>query len=146
MTKPAGPPVWKLNPQARLRRTTGGGAVFLPDTVTTVELDAEAFAALWLLSTPQSARDLRPRLAAEFHRNFTLAEIDLLLRELAERKVIESGALPSPAPARPPLPLPHPAPESIHLQLNNTCNLRCPSCYVALSQGEAPGTDRKSVV
>src|SRR4030095_6356467 len=24
------------------------------------------------------------------------------------------------------------APESVHLQLNNVCNLRCPSCYVGL--------------
>jgi radical SAM protein with 4Fe4S-binding SPASM domain len=137
----AGLPLWQLHPQARLRRTPSGGAVFLPDTVTTVELDAEAFAALWRLSAPQSARDLRPQLAAEFQRSFTLAEIDLLLRELAARKVLRRSASgPAPVPARPPLPVGQSAPESIHLQLNNTCNLRCPSCYLALSQQESPRT------
>ena len=38
--------VWRLNSQARLRRTPNGGAAFLPSTVLTVELDNEAFTVL----------------------------------------------------------------------------------------------------
>src|SRR5262249_4349337 len=30
---------WRLNPQTRLRRASSGGAAFLPETVTTLELD-----------------------------------------------------------------------------------------------------------
>ncbi len=84
---------WQLNPQTRLRRTPDGGAAFLPETVTTVELDAEAWAALTLLAKPQTARALRVQLTAQFGRNFTLAEIDILLCELAAQGfLIENGA------------------------------------------------------
>lgn len=132
---------WQLNPQVRLRRKADGGAVFLPATVTTVELDGEAWAALSLLTVPQTARDLRPTLNSQFRRNFTLAEIDVLLCDLASQGfLIEDGdALTSlPATIRN-LPAPVPAPESVHLQLNNVCNLRCPSCYVGLHEEDAGG-------
>jgi pyrroloquinoline quinone biosynthesis protein E len=132
--------LWRLNPQARLRRTRNGGAVFLPETCLTVELDAEAFAAVSLLSSPYRLRDLRRQLATDFGRNFTLAELDILLRELSVRNAVGASgpehtqALMYSGTAH------QPAPESIHLQLNNVCNLRCPSCYVGLQP-----TDRGSL-
>jgi len=136
--------VWRLNPQTRLRRALNGGAAFLPSTVTTVELDDESFAALTLLSTPQTARDLRPRLIAQFQRNFTIAEIEILLRELGEQRfVVEAqgetaGSINPQARNSNPSSFPL-APESVHLQLNNVCNLRCPSCYVGLHEEDAGG-------
>lgn len=131
--------LWKLNPLARLRRTRNGGAVFLPDAATTVELDAEAFAAVALLGVPHTARDLRRRLTTDRQRNFTLAEVDILLRELSERGVVRAG-FPEDAPSTGRAKPSHqPAPESVHLQLNNVCNLRCPSCYVPL-QSEDTGS------
>lgn len=136
-------PAWQLNPQTRLRRTPNGGAAFLPATVTTVELDAEAFATLTSLATPQTARTLRPQLNAWFRRNFTVAEIDILLRELAAQGFLTAAGSYNDAPvnsqfASPVLPT-IPAPESVHLQLNNVCNLRCPSCYVGLHEEDAGG-------
>jgi radical SAM protein with 4Fe4S-binding SPASM domain len=124
--------IWRLNPQTRLRHTPNGGAAFLPSTVTTIELDNEAFTALVALAKPQTARQLRPRLIAQFNRNFTVAEIEILLRTLNEQQfVVEAQNS-----ASNPIDLPQAlrAPESVHLQLNNVCNLRCPSCYVGLSE------------
>src|SRR5262249_36643632 len=114
---------------------------FLPETVTTLELDEEAFAVLALLSTTRTVRDLRLRLIERFHRNFTIAEIEILLRELGQRRfVVEAQnasagsinrqSIISDAQTFPP------APESVHLQINNVCNLRCPSCYVGLREDD----------
>jgi pyrroloquinoline quinone biosynthesis protein E len=128
---------WRLNPQTRLRRASSGGAAFLPETATTVELDEEAFASLAMLSTPRTARHLRRRLIERFRRNFTVAEIEILLRELGEQRfVVEAHNAPTGSIIRQSIirdaqSLP-PAPESVHLQINNVCNLRCPSCYVGL--------------
>jgi pyrroloquinoline quinone biosynthesis protein E len=135
---------WRLNPQTRLRRASNGGAAFLPATVTTVELDDEAFAALRLLSTPQTARDMRQRLIAQFHRNFTVAEIEILLRELCEQGFVTEARSEASGSINPQAQSPNPqslplAPESVHLQLNNVCNLRCPSCYVGLHEEDASG-------
>src|SRR5438094_3949339 len=121
-------PVYQRVLQVRLRRTPGtraaggGGAAFFPATATTVALDAEGFAALTLLDTPQTADDLRRRLIAAFGRNFTRAEVDILCRHLAElRFVTATGTFPpSVSPAiRSPEPAADipPPPESIHLQL-----------------------------
>jgi radical SAM protein with 4Fe4S-binding SPASM domain len=124
--------VWRLNPQIRLRHTPNGGAAFLPSTVTTVELDKEAFTTFLLLAKPQTARELRPQLIAQFNRNFNVSEIEILLRTLNEEQFVieaqdsDSGPITLPRVLR--------APESIHLQLNNVCNLRCPSCYVGLNE------------
>jgi len=132
---------WRLNPQTRLRRASGGGAAFLPETVTTVELDEEAFAALALLSTTQTVRDLRRRLIEQFHRNFTVAEIEILLRELGEQRVVveaqntSAGSINRQSTVNGAQSFP-PAPESVHLQINNVCNLRCPSCYVSLREDD----------
>lgn len=76
---------------------------------------------------------------AQFRRNFTVAEVDILLRDLAApRFVIEShsetAGYPIPLSAIGDPPALAPAPESVHLQLNNVCNLRCPSCYVGLQE------------
>jgi radical SAM protein with 4Fe4S-binding SPASM domain len=127
---------YHLNPQTHLRRTLNGGAAFLPKTVTTVELDTEGFTALSLLSSPRTARDVRLPLMARFERNFTVAEVDVLLQELAQQQVIieshgnGSGVMEKEAQRdNAPMLL---GPESVHLQLNNVCNLRCPSCYVGL--------------
>jgi radical SAM protein with 4Fe4S-binding SPASM domain len=127
---------YHLNPQTRLRRTLNGGAAFLPEAVTTVELDAEGFVALTLLSAPRTARDVRCSLMARFGHNFTVAEVDILLQELAERQFIipshENGrGVTDKKTHRNRVPM-LPGPESVHLQLNNVCNLRCPSCYVGL--------------
>ncbi len=135
---------WQLNPQTRLRRTLNGGAAFLPTAVTTAELDAEAFAALALLSTPQTARDLRRRLIAQFDRNVTVADIDVLLRELAEQRFVVEAHNETVSSLNPQSAIRDPqslllAPESVHLQLNNVCNLRCPSCYVGLHDEDADG-------
>lgn len=122
---------WQLNPQVRLRRTMHGGAAFLPDTVTTVELDEEAFATLSWLATPQTARHLRPQLISRFQRNFTVAAIDIFLRDLAAQEILLAATEASLPPSTFCIPSAL-APESVHLQLNNVCNLRCPSCYVGL--------------
>lgn len=121
---------WQLNPRVRLRRTLHGGAAFLPDTVTTIELDAEAFATTSWLITPQTARHLRPQLMERFHHNFTVAAIDIFLRDLAAQEILleTTTSIPSSTFCLPSAL----APESVHLQLNNVCNLRCPSCYVGL--------------
>ena len=132
---------WLLSPQTRLRRASSGGAAFLPETAMTVELDEEAFAALAMLSTARTARDMRRRLIERFRRNFTVAEIEILLRELGEQRfVVEAQNVPASSINRRPIirdarSLP-PAPESVHLQINNVCNLRCPSCYVGLSEDD----------
>ncbi len=162
--------LWQLNPQARLRRTLNGGAALLPETAATVELDAEAFTAVSLLITPQTARQLRRQLIAQFKRNFTLAETDILLRELAAQGFLSESRAeqtdPLPESARLPdwrdlssaalsqsqrqaggladivrhnadrLTASVPVPESVHLQLNIVCNLRCPSCYVGLHEAD----------
>jgi radical SAM protein with 4Fe4S-binding SPASM domain len=133
-------PVYQRTPQVRLRRTREGGAAFLPETSTTAELDAEGFAVLDLLSGPQTARGVRLNLIAAFGRNITIADVEILLRELAGHGFVAPVAAdPSPAPSllRPPSGPPAgliPPPESVHLQLNNVCNLRCPSCYVGLQK------------
>lgn len=127
---------WQLNPAARWRRTEQGGAAFFPATVTTIEFDEEAFAALCLLATPHTARSLRPQLIAQFRRNFTVAEIDILLCELAAHDLLLTAPQARTMAARFPAAS---APESVHLQLNNVCNLRCPSCYVGL-HGEDVGS------
>jgi len=131
---------WRLSPQTRLRRASSGGAAFLPETATTVELDEEAFVALALLSTGRTARDVRRRLIERFSRNFTVAEIEILLRELGEQQfVVEAQNAQAGSIDRQSIcdaqSLP-PAPESVHLQINNICNLRCPSCYVGLSEDD----------
>lgn len=122
---------WQLNPQLRLRRTLHGGAAFLPATATTIELDSEAWDSLGWLTTPQTARQLRPQWIAHFKRNFTLAEIDIFLRDLAAQAVLIEATDASVEPSTLHFPSAL-APESVHLQLNNVCNLRCPSCYVGL--------------
>ncbi|MGH9837715.1 MAG: radical SAM protein [Blastocatellia bacterium] len=135
-----GNPFWQCNPQARLRRASSGGGAFLPDTATIVEMDSEAFAALSLLAVPQTARDVRRRLIEQFRRNFTLAEVDVLLRDLAERRfVVEAqNGIADSANLQPAITnLQCLAPESVHLQLNNVCNLRCPSCYAGLHEEDA---------
>jgi radical SAM protein with 4Fe4S-binding SPASM domain len=132
---------WRLNPQTRLRRAPSGGAAFLPETAMTVELDEEAFAALAMLSIARTARDMRRRLIERFPRNFTVAEIEILLRELGEQRLVVE-AQNEPAGSINPQSIIHdtqslpPAPESVHLQINNVCNLRCPSCYVGLSEDD----------
>jgi len=132
---------WRLNPQTRLRRLSSGGAAFLPETATTVEMDEEAFAALAMLSTTGTARDLRRRLIERFNRNFTIAEIGILLREFGQQGfVVEAQNAPAGSINRQSTicdaqSLP-PAPESVHLQINNVCNLRCPSCYVGLREDD----------
>jgi pyrroloquinoline quinone biosynthesis protein E len=131
--------LWQLNPQARWRRTLKGGAALLPETAATVELDAEAFTAVSLLKTPLTARRLRHQLIAQFNRNFTLAETDILLRDLAAQGFLvesraEQSASSVPGSASPGSQS-H-APESVHLQLNNVCNLRCPSCYLGLHEDD----------
>jgi pyrroloquinoline quinone biosynthesis protein E len=128
--------VWRLNSQARLRHTPNGGAAFLPSTVMTVELDNEAFTVLLSLAKPQTARELRPQLITQFNRNFTVAEIEILLRTLNEQQFVVEAQDRSYNPSD--LPQAHRAPESVHLQLNNVCNLRCPSCYLELSESD-PG-------
>jgi pyrroloquinoline quinone biosynthesis protein E len=128
--------VWRLNSQARLRRIPNGGAAFLPSTVMTVELDNEAFTVLLSLAKPQTARELRPQLIAQFNRNFTVGEIEILLRALNEQQFVVEAQDRSYNPSD--LPQAHRAPESVHLQLNNVCNLRCPSCYLELSKSD-PG-------
>ena len=128
---------WQRNPQTRLRRTLKGGAAFLPGTVTTVDLDDEAFATLASLSRPHTARELRRRLIAQFNHNFTVADIDIVLRALGEQLFVIEAHGETLSPIHPPsMPL---APESVHLQLNNVCNLRCPSCYVGLHAEDALG-------
>ncbi|HYG34290.1 MAG TPA: SPASM domain-containing protein [Clostridia bacterium] len=131
--------LWRLNPRARLRRTPRGGAVFLPDAITTIELDVEAFTTVVLLSKPHNVRQLRSYLTVELRRNFTVAEIDILLRELSARGVVSITTLEE-ASAQPRAAMPcRLAPESAHLQLNGVCNLSCPSCYAAL-QSQDSGT------
>jgi len=132
---------WRLNPQTRLRRASSGGAAFLPETATTVELDEEAVAALAMLSTARTARDIRRSLIERFRRNFTVAEIEILLRDLgeqgfvAEARNVPAGSINRQSIIHDAQSLP-PPPESVHLQINNVCNLRCPSCYVGLSEDD----------
>lgn len=122
----------------RLRRTAFGGAAFLPEQAATVELDEEAFAVLCWLAFPFETRQLRQRFVERFDRNITLAELERVIRPLQEYGFVTqvkgepnslltslAGILSDPQM----VPI---APESVHLQLNNLCNLRCPSCYVSL--------------
>lgn len=122
----------------RLRRTAFGGAAFLPEPAATVELDDEAFAVLCWLAFPFETRELRRRFVGRFDRNITLAELERVIRPLQEYGFITQvqGEPNSPLTSLAGIPsdpqtVPI-APESVHLQLNNLCNLRCPSCYVSL--------------
>lgn len=132
--------IYQRKASVRLRQTAYGGAAFLPEQAATVEMDEEAFALLCWLAVPQTARQLRQRFLERFARNVTLAAIDRTVRQLEEYGFITSeGDSPEPpkgkigasgdAPSEAAVPI---APESVHLQLNNVCNLRCPSCYVTL--------------
>lgn len=128
---------WRLNPQTRLRPTPTGGAAFLPSTVTTVELDREAFTAVSMLTRPHTARELRTKLIGQFNKNFTIAEIEILLRALGEQEFVVRSQDESFSEVN--MPPAYPGPESVHLQLNNVCNLRCPSCYVGLHATDEGG-------
>lgn len=175
--------IYERNVSVRLRRTSYGGAAFLPERAATVELDEEAFTLLCWLGLPMTARQLRQRFIKRFARNVTLAEVDRTISQLKEfgfvgpaqggvvhqhvtnlsgedpKQVVASDgkdfresaygretaqiAVSSSLTRRSSLsstymepevvPI---APESVHLQLNNVCNLRCPSCYVSLQMGD----------
>jgi pyrroloquinoline quinone biosynthesis protein E len=73
----------------------------------------------------------------QFGRNFTLAEVDILLRELSARGLVGKAFPDAPALPLRAQHLCRSVPESIHLQLNNVCNLRCPSCYVDLESQDS---------
>jgi len=127
--------VYRRTPSVRLRRTAEGGAAFLPAQAATVELDDEAFAILCWLGLPLTARQLRRRFLGRFGRHANLAEIDRTVRQLDDLGFV---AEPVPGVVRAdeavwldPESIPI-APESVHLQLTNACNLRCPSCYVGV--------------
>ena len=132
--------VYQRRADARLRRIpyNGGGAAFLPKEMITIELDEEAFALLCWLARPMTARQLRRRFVERFARNVTLARVDRTIRQLEECGFvvqIRRGTTVNDALRSEPETIPI-APESVHLQLNNVCNLRCPSCYVALAAEE----------
>ncbi len=147
--------VYQRKSNVRLRRTAFGGAAFLPDQATIVELDDEAFAVLCWLAIPLKTRQLRNRLVKRFNRNITLAGIEQVVCRLQDYGFVsrEKGGVislladsdnissdPETVPA---------APESVHLLLNNVCNLRCPSCYVSLQskdEGSLPFERMKSLV
>ena len=176
--------IYERNVSVRLRRTSYGGAAFLPERAATVELDEEAFTLLCWLALPMTARQLRQRFIKRFAHNVTLAEVDRTVSRLKELGFVSlaqggvvhhqrvtnlSGEGPEQVGAfdgkdfqestygretahiaasssfahhsslsssylEPEL-VPF-APESVHLQLNNVCNLRCPSCYVSLQMGD----------
>jgi radical SAM protein with 4Fe4S-binding SPASM domain len=126
----------------RLRRTPFGGAAFLPEKTATVELDDEAFSVLCWLAFPLETRELRRRFVEHFDRNITLADLERVIRPLQDYGFITqvqgepNSSLTSLAgiPSDPQtVPI---APESVHLQLNNICNLRCPSCYISLQSND----------
>ncbi len=126
--------IYRRKASLRLRRTKDGGAAFLPEQAATVELDEEAFAILCWLAIPQTIRQLRQRFLERFARNVTLAAIDKTVRQLEGFGFVTEFAAEVPDESSvclDPDAIPI-APESVHLQLNNVCNLRCPSCYVAL--------------
>ncbi|MGV3719738.1 MAG: radical SAM/SPASM domain-containing protein [Actinomycetota bacterium] len=133
---------YEREPAIRLHRTARGGRAFDPRRVTTLELDDEAFDILSGLTAPRTAREIRRGIVARCNHNVTLAAVAVLLEDLTAlgfvRRPLPGSRGDSPAlAAAPPFEL-HP-PESVHLQLNNTCNLRCPSCYVGL-QSEDVGS------
>jgi radical SAM protein with 4Fe4S-binding SPASM domain len=130
--------VYQRKSIVRLRRTAFGGAAFLPDQAKTVELDDEAFAVLCWLAIPLKTRQLRNRFGKHFDRNITLAGIEQVVLRLQyygfigqEKRGMISLLADSDGIFSNPETVPA-APESVHLQLNNICNLRCPSCYVSL--------------
>jgi radical SAM protein with 4Fe4S-binding SPASM domain len=171
--------IYERSIDVRIRRTTYGGAAFLPERGATVELDEEAFTLLCWLALPLTTRQLRQRFIKRFARKVTLSEVDCTVNQLkdfgfvnpaqggvgrqhaaslSEKAAEQAGASdgkdsqestygrenaltaapssfvrhPSPSPTYfEPEAVPI-APESVHLQLNNVCNLRCPSCYVGL--------------
>ncbi len=131
--------VYRRNARVRLRRTANGGAAFLPQQAASVELDEEAFALIGWLARPLTARQLRQRFLERFARPATLAAVDRTVRQLEEYGFVVCSKARNEVECRhenaTPLSLRggrQTAPESVHLQLNNVCNLRCPSCYVAL--------------
>ncbi len=181
--------IYKRSIDVRLRRTTYGGAAFLPERAATVELDKEAFTLLCWLALPMTTRQLRHRFIKRFAHNVTLSEVDCTVNQLKDFGFVSPAQdgvghqhvtnLSEKAPqqvgasdgkdsqestfgsenahiAAPSSFVCHPslsstyfepeavpiAPESVHLQLNNVCNLRCPSCYVSLQMedhGSLPG-------
>jgi pyrroloquinoline quinone biosynthesis protein E len=126
---------YEREPAVRLHRTTRGGRAFDPRRVTTLELDKEAFDILSSLSAPRTAREVRRGIVARRSHNVTLAAVAVLLEDLAALEFVRPALAESRRAAAPLTAMVddglHP-PESVHLQLNNTCNLRCPSCYVGL--------------
>ena len=130
-------PIYQRPATTRLRRTSYGGAAFLPDRAATVELNAQAFALLCWLAVPQDLRQLRDRYRHQFGDHLTLAELDHLARRLMDYGFLEPGvpghaAVPVfTAPEAVPI-----APESVHLQLSRHCNLHCPACYVVREQAD----------
>lgn len=124
---------YQRNAAARLRRTSYGGAAFLPDRLATVELNESAFAIVCWLAVPLTTKELRLHLRQRFQRNITLANVDRIVRELAGYGFVDSIQTEKTAadsiPCEPES-IPY-APESIHIQLTNRCNLNCPACYIA---------------
>lgn len=165
--------IYERNVSVRLRRTSYGGAAFLPEHAATVELDEEAFTLLCWLALPMTTRQLRQSYIKRFARNVTLSKVDRTINELkdfdfvtpAQDRVVHQPVTKFSSEEDPeqiratdgkdfqeatyireapftchsslystyfePEAVPT-APESVHLQLNNVCNLRCPSCYVSL--------------
>lgn len=81
------------------------------------------------MSKPKSIRDIRKNLIEKFKHNFTLASVDIFLKELINKSfVIESDK--SISPKENTIIKPYIGPESIHFQINDICNLNCPSCYI----------------
>lgn len=118
----------------RLRRSSEGGAAFLPAQALTVELDTEALTLLSWLDRTMDISSLRVRASDVFGRNFIIAEIDRLLIELEEMGVVQladAGRSSTKYNSRPKVPDIE-VPECVHLELTNSCNQRCPSCYLPL--------------
>lgn len=141
-----------LAPHVKLRREAFGGLVFRPDSGVTLELDAEAFAALSALAAGPGcgAGELAERLSPGSGATGALGGLVHLLQRLAdlgvvvpyrghcaETAAVASGAALScssePALAARDETSPGPrlsAPETVHWAVTYRCAATCPDCYV----------------
>ena len=148
MTKTSSPgnQSYQLAGEVRLRRTPEGGAAFLPSRALAVDLDDEALALLTWLNGTAGPVSLRSRACREFGRNFTIAEIDRVLRQLEEIGVLhKTSGIEDREKSYSPHRIPDiAAPECVHVQLTDSCNQHCPSCYLSdhVSSVYEPDFDR----
>jgi radical SAM protein with 4Fe4S-binding SPASM domain len=135
------------SPTVRLRRESWGGIAFNHTRGDMLELDAAGFAALSLLSAPQSLFHLRDSVRGHGHA-LRLPELAAFVKALERLGLVRE--VPAEAPALAPGRCKEPArsgagelsaPLVAHWAVTYRCNLQCSFCYAASGPHREPGPE-----